>query len=782
MDLKTHEPIPSSLIQLGYCIVLVFATCFLGATAIHADDWPQWRGPDRDAISKEKGLLKAWPLEGPRLKWKTENLGEGYASVVVSNGLLHTIGNESGTIFAYGLEEQTGKIVWKTKIGESTRHALSTPTIDGKYLYALDPDGELSCINASSGVVRWHVDFITEFRGKLQSGRGYGESPLLDGNHLICTPGGDDALLVALEKATGKLVWKVPAPVLGDKGGDGASFSSIVKTRVGKVDQYVQLVGRGLVGVASDNGRFLWGYNDISAGTANIPTPIVSDDLVFSANGYNSGSVLLKLTSTQDNRTLATEVYRLSGNQFQNHHGGVIALGGYVFGGHGSNNGLPTCLNLASGDVLWKRRGPGIGSAAVIYADNRFIFRYQNGVVALIQADESGFLVHGKIQIPNAGGDSWSHPAVANGCLFLREQKVIYAHDIKRTDLPSVAASPPLANGFSDEMKTELEALKTANFSLGSTGVKDDNSSSLIFYSQLEDDPVPKTVLKTPVVRLTSSDDGLFSPAVISLLKTAKCKFIIDLSGSEIDAHQLAQLEGIPLLAGLDLQLCTGVDATVVETLSNLKSLRCLRLGSTAISDTTIGELSRLTNLRSLDLDVCENISDDAMPVIAQFSQLRCLILKKTAFEKLKITDKALLTLSSLEQLELLNLYGNRITDEGMSDLAKMTQLQFLDLSLVGITDKGVHALAPLKHLRVLHLLYNTGFSGPLLTDDCMTTISSFKDLKHLSIVGSKISASSTNELGKLKKLERLEIQYTRVNSGGVERLKVLLPRTLIRE
>ena len=770
----------SSIISIKQ-LFLVVAILAGSLSGIYADDWPQWRGPNRDAVSKETGLLESWPAGGPQLKWKTEHLGEGYASVVVSNDLLHTIGNESGIIFAYGLEEQTGTVLWKTKIGESTRHALSTPTVDGDYLYALDPDGELYCMNARSGEVRWHVDFISEFQGKLQSGRGYGESPLIDGKHLICTPGGDEALLVALDKATGELVWKIAAPVLGDKGGDGASFSSIVKTRVGKIDQYVQLVGRGLIGVACDNGRFLWGYNDISADIANIPTPIVRNNLIFSANGYNAGSVLLKLTSNGHEGTSATEIYRLQGNEFQNHHGGVVALGEYVFGGHGSNNGLPTCLNLATGKILWKRRGPGVGSAAVICVDNRFIFRYQNGVVALIQADESGFVTQGKLQIPDAGGDSWSHPVVANGCLFLREQNVIYAHDIKRTDATSVATPESLGNAFSSKIQAALNAQQTENNSLGTSG-DEDNINSIVFYSQLYNAPEPETVFSTPFVRLTPNAEGFFDPAVISLIKTAKCKFVIDLSGNEIHAKQLEQLKGMPLLVGLDMQLCTGMDETVVEALGKLTSLRCLRLGSTSISDSTINGLSHLTDLRSLDLEVCENISDDSMAIIAGFSRLRCLNLKKTAFEKLKITDKALSDLSSLEHLELLILYGNRLTDAGMSDLAKLTQLQVLDLSLVGITDKGVHALAPLKRLQSLSLLYNTGFSGPLLTDDCTTTISGFKDLNHLNLVGAKISASSVPELGKLKELKYLEIQYTRVTPEDVERLHGLLPQLRIRK
>jgi len=766
-----------TVMQRFVLVVSIAVTCI---ASINADDWPQWRGPNRDAISKERGLLQSWPAEGPRVKWKSEALGNGYASVVVSNGLLHTIGSESGTIFAYGMEAQTGKILWKTRIGESSRHALSTPTIDGDYLYALDPDGELLCMNARSGEVRWHVDFISEFQGKLQSGRGYGESPLIDGKYLICTPGGDNALMVALNKATGQIVWKTPAPVLGDKGADGASFSSIVKTRVGKMDQYVQLVGRGLLGVASDDGRFLWGYNDICADVANIPTPIVRNNLVFSANGYNAGSVLLKLTSNSDNRISVTEMYRLQGNQFQNHHGGVIAVGDYVFGGHGSNNGLPTCLRLDSGEVLWKRRGPGVGSAAVIYADNRFIFRYQNGVVALIQADESGFTIHGKLQIPGAGGDSWSHPVVASGCLFLREQNVIYAYDIKSADSSKVTIIPPLPNSFSNELKASLDRLQTEHRSLGAHRIEDDNRHALTFYSHLYDTPDPETVRATPSIRLTPSDDGAFDPKVISLLKTAKRRFVLDLSGNEINADHMKQLEDIPLLVGLDMQLCTGIDVTVAEALGKLISLRCLRLGGTSISDVTISRISNLTDLRSLDLEICENISDVSMPILAQLTQLRCLILKKTAFEKLKITDKALSSLSSLENLEFLSLYGNRISDEGMSELAKLTNLQFLDLSLVGITDKGIHTLAPLKRLQALYLLYNTGFLGPRLTDHCMATISGFQDLNHLSLVGAGITDNCFDEFAKLKNLSRLEIQYTRVSNAGVERLQTLLPHTRI--
>ena len=423
------------------CLLILFAVVSLPLNA-EGEDWPQWRGPNRTGISSEEGLLQSWPEYGPPLKWHTSDLGEGYASVVVSNGLIHTIGNESGEIYAYGIDDASGDMKWKTQIGASSRHAMSTPTVDGEYLYALDPDGKLHCLLANDGSKIWSVDFIASFDGKLQSGRGYGESPLIDGDHLICTPGGSDAMIVALNKENGDAVWKMPAPNLGTKGGDGASFSSIVKSSGGGIDQYVQLIGRGLVGVAADDGRLLWGYNDICADIVNIPTPIVSKDYVFSANGYNAGSVLLHLKANDKQGIDATEVYRLAGNTFQNHHGGVIKLGEFIIGGHGSNNGLPTAVHMETGKVAWKRRGPGTGSASVIYADNRFIFRYQNGVVALLETNASGFTVKGTFQIQGAGGDSWSHPAIAKKRLYLREQRQLFVYDLATKEKVAVSSRP----------------------------------------------------------------------------------------------------------------------------------------------------------------------------------------------------------------------------------------------------------------------------------------------------------------------------------------------------
>jgi len=235
-----------------------------------ADDWPQWRGPRRDAVSLEKGLLQSWPEAGPRLAWKAAAIGTGYSSVVVGQGRVYTMGRVEADVIVSCLEAATGKTVWTKKIGETTRNPCSTPTLDGELLYVLDPDGDLVCLRSATGDVVWQRSFVDDFGGRMMSGRGYGESPLVDGDRLIVTPGGIDAAMVAREKRTGNGIWQSTLPEVGAVGRDGAGFSSIVVTEAAGVRQYVQLMGRGLVGTDARDRRFLWCFNDLANATANI--------------------------------------------------------------------------------------------------------------------------------------------------------------------------------------------------------------------------------------------------------------------------------------------------------------------------------------------------------------------------------------------------------------------------------------------------------------------------------------------------------------------------------
>jgi outer membrane protein assembly factor BamB len=426
-----------------------------------AGSWPSWRGPNRDAISTETGLLDHWTGEGPPLKWKATGLGSGFASVAVVDGRIYTMGTEgkgsgkyappsaaapkkgrnvkkranrgspTGECKVIVLNAADGKEFWSTIIGSGEPNC--TPTVDGDRVYALTCNGQLACLDAAEGKIVWSKDFVKDFGGGIPNW-GYSESPLVDGEKLVCTPGAQDAMVVALDKKTGQLIWKAEVPEdLGDHGKEGAGgYSSIVISNGAGVKQYVQLVGRGLVAFRADDGKFLWSYNRIANPTANIPTPIAKGDYVFGSSGYGAGSALLKLERGGEG-VKAKEVYFLPGNVLQNHHGGMVLLGDYLYCGNGHNAGFPMCIEFKTGKPTWKTgRGPGTGSAAVLEAEGELYFRYENGVMALIEADPHKYVLKGKFNLATHNGNSWPHPVIVDRCLYLRDQDALLCYDIAK--------------------------------------------------------------------------------------------------------------------------------------------------------------------------------------------------------------------------------------------------------------------------------------------------------------------------------------------------------------
>ncbi len=394
-------------------------------------DWPQWRGPNRDGVSKETGLLSQWPEGGPKLLWAANGIGRGYSSVVVANGRVFTISDRKRDCVVIAFNEDSGQELWATRIapaqGDGPR---CTPTVDGDRVYALSRQGELACLGVEDGKVLWHKNYKTDLGGRMMSGWDYSESPLVDGEKLIITPGGDGAALAALNKRTGEVLWKAPV-----KNAGGSGYASVVVAEVGGVRQYITLLGRsgGIVGVDARDGKLLWRYTKMANGTANIPTPIVHGDLVFTSTGYGAGSALLQLVPTQAGIEVK-ERYFLKGRTLQNHHGGMVLVGEHVYGGHGHNDGQPFCLNLKTGQFAWApRRGPGSGSAAVVYADGHLYFRYENGVMALVEATPQDYRLKSTFQLPrDRGGPSWPHPVVANGRLYVRGNDVLWCYDVKQ--------------------------------------------------------------------------------------------------------------------------------------------------------------------------------------------------------------------------------------------------------------------------------------------------------------------------------------------------------------
>jgi len=404
---------------------------FAGDAEKSKADWPQWRGPHRDGVAEEKGLLQKWGTKGPPLAWKTSGLGSGFASVAVADGKIFTMGKRNN-VFLIARDGDDGHELWATQVGGGGGDdPSSTPTVDGDRVYAVGPAGDLICVQTADGKELWHKSFTRDFGGSVPNWK-FCESPLIDGDKVICTPGGGDATLVALDKKTGEVIWKCAVP---GGPGSGAGYSSVVISEGAGVKQYVQMMGAGTgcIGVAAQDGKFLWKYPRVANSTATIPTPIVHDDYVFCSSGYGTGSALLKLSRSGDG-VKAEEVYFLNQNQLQNHHGGLVLVGDCVYGGQGHNNGFPICVDLKTGKIKWggKQRGPGSGSAAVVYADKQLYFRYQDGLMALIQASPKGYKLSGTFKIPPVpdARESWSHPVVAGGKLYLREQSQLFVYKV----------------------------------------------------------------------------------------------------------------------------------------------------------------------------------------------------------------------------------------------------------------------------------------------------------------------------------------------------------------
>ena len=402
-----------------------------------AGNWPQWRGPQRDGISRETGLMASWPQSGPPKVWTANGLGAGFSSVAVVGGRIYTMGDRRDGQYVIALSEDSGKELWATRVGgrhdDEFAGPRGTPTVDGELLYVVDTDGDVVSLETATGRERWRRSMPRDFGGRMMSQWMFSESPLVDGDRVLVTPGSRQAAMVALDKRTGKDIWRASLSNFGSQGADGAGYSSIVISNGGGVKQYIQLMGRGVVSVRASDGWVMWGYNRVANNIANISTPLVKDNYVFASTGYDTGSALLEISPDAEGRTKVTEKYFLQAGTLQNHHGGFVLIDGVAYGGHGQSNGFPVALELATGRMLWERtRGAGSGSAAVTAADGHLYFRYQDGTMALIAANPKQYQLKSSFTIPNVRNPSWSHPVIAGGRLYLREQDALHAYNIKR--------------------------------------------------------------------------------------------------------------------------------------------------------------------------------------------------------------------------------------------------------------------------------------------------------------------------------------------------------------
>jgi outer membrane protein assembly factor BamB len=379
-------------------------------------NWPQWRGPNRDGISKETGLLKQWPAEGPPLVWKATGAGRGYSSFSIANGKLYTLGLRGDREFVVAFDVATGKEAWATPHGSAFHNdrgdgPRGTPTVDGDRVYALGGNGDLSALDAKTGKLVWTKNVLEAFGGSNITW-GISESPLVLGNKVLVNAGGQGASIVALNKSDGSVIWKSQS--------DEAGYSSAVPLELNGITEVVFFTARRAIGLDAKDGRLLWEYSKPSNNTANVATPIVRANRVFISSDYGTGGGVVEIKP--DNK--AQEIW--FSKDMRNHHSSSVLIGDYLYGFSAS---ILTAIKFDTGEMAWRDRSVGKGS--LVFADGNLYLFSENGVVGLAEATPAGYKEKGRFRIQQGSLPTWTHPVVAGGRLYLRDQDTIYAFDVR---------------------------------------------------------------------------------------------------------------------------------------------------------------------------------------------------------------------------------------------------------------------------------------------------------------------------------------------------------------
>jgi len=396
-------------------------------SAREAGFWPRFHGPKGDNISSETGLLKSWPDGGPTLLWTAQGIGEGYSSVSIANGLIYTAGNlkEKTAITAL---DTSGQIQWQVAAGDAWtgEHpgTRGTPTIDGDRLYHESPLGQLVCLNAKTGDEIWSLNILEEF-GSKNIQWALAESVLVDGDRLICCPGGKNTSVVTLDKKTGKTVWTARST------GDLAGYATPALVEYQGLRIILAMTQKALIGVNADNGDLLFRHPHETKWDVNATTPIFHDGQVFITSGYSAGSEILKLKV--EGKTASVETVWQS-KDLDNHHGGVVLLDGYLYGAaheaRGAGRNPWVCLDWKTGERKYAEKGVGKGSLTC--ADGMLYTLSEKEDVGLVRATPEGHEVISRFKLPKGGkGPSWAHPVICGGRLYLRHGDRLYAYDVR---------------------------------------------------------------------------------------------------------------------------------------------------------------------------------------------------------------------------------------------------------------------------------------------------------------------------------------------------------------
>lgn len=430
--------IAATSLMLG---TITLATSTLGTNLLAGDaDWPQWRGPARDGKAADQSLLQTWPEGGPELKWTFSTAGRGYSSTAIVDGKLFSMGSDEQNCYAICIDAKSGKSIWQVPISRAGTGddyntgwgggPRSTPTVDGDQVFVMSDVGVVSALRRQDGRKLWSVDLVADYGGEIPKW-GYSESALIDGDRVVVTPGRSN-FMIALDRRTGKLLWQ-------SKGVDSvAHYVSAMKGSIGDVDYYVTAGSIGVVAFDCQSGEKLFG-NELSGNkVATIPTPLILGDHIYHTSDYGAGNVLLKLTPAGDGIN-AEQIYHLDGKSMMNHHGGVVAVDGTIYGLTKASGGVWMAQDIESGDTLWQEKLRPNTSGSICFADGcLYCYNDKDGTVVLLEPNKDRWSPLGKLTIPRetdlprGSGAIWAHPVVADQTLFIRDQNLIFAFDIAR--------------------------------------------------------------------------------------------------------------------------------------------------------------------------------------------------------------------------------------------------------------------------------------------------------------------------------------------------------------
>ncbi len=554
--------------------------------------WPQWRGPNRDNVSTETGLLKQWPDGGPPLLWKVVGLGEGIASVSIAGGRIYTLGYHNSNEYVIALKERTGERIWATRIGPAAKESrlmrwLSqrTPTVNGERLYVVTGKGELVCLRTIDGKQLWRKNYPSDFGAKSPVW-GFCDYPLVDGDKLICTPGGPQATIVALNKNTGHLIWKFGVP-----DNQRSAYAAMVVAEVSGIRQYVTSLSEGLVGVAANDGRLLWYYKGSANYGANSYTPIVRGDLVFYIWGYRRGIALLKLVPAGNGFDVKAQYFqKLSADAFQD---STVLVGDHVYT-YQAPDGMPMCIEMKTGTIAWAQKGSKYrNKAALTFADGHLYLRLSDGVITLVEATPERYIEKGTFSIPDHQPSIGStFPVVAAGRLYLRDNDMLFCYDVREDALKQPRPQPKTIMLPSPSSKDQSESSLAQQPRAGK-----DREPDAIFFPTPQD--VVEKMLKLANVK---KDDMVYDLGcgdgriVVTAAKKYGCKAVgyeidpelVKLARENIKQNQVEHLVKIEREDVFTLDL-SGADVIMVYLLPRLNErlipqLKKLKPGSRIVS------------------------------------------------------------------------------------------------------------------------------------------------------------------------------------------------------